>query len=275
MKEIIEQRIKTITKRINKDYWKIDSELLHSKVVGSYGRGTAIQNSDIDIIVELPWTEYTRFQGYSHNGQSAFLQSVKNSILKTYPTSNISGDGQVVVIDFSDGIKFEIVPSFLFSNGSYYYADSNDGGKWKSMNPSYEISQFNTYNTILNGNLRRLCRMLRAWKNKMDVPIPGILIDTIAYSFLSQYQYAKQPYSFYDWMSRDFFEYMLSKRSVSSWKMLSSNYTLTLKNPNTVFSKVQKAHSLSLEAISAHSGGYKYLCNSKWRELYGAKFPNS
>ena len=71
------------------------------------------------------------------------------------------------------------------------------------------------------------------------------------------------------------FEYMLSKRGVSSWKILSSNYTVTLKNPNTVFSKVQKAHSLSLEAISAHSGGYKYLCHSKWRELYGAKFPNS
>lgn len=275
MKEVIEQRIKTITKRINKDYWNIDSELLHSKIVGSYGRGTAIQNSDVDIVVELPWTEYTRFKNYSYNGQSAFLQSVKQCILKSYPTSDVSGDGQVVVIDFSDGIKFEIVPSFLFDNGDYYYADSNDGGKWKSMNPTQEINQFNKCNLQFNRNLRRLCRMLRAWKNTKNVPIPGILIDTIAYNFLSQYQYSKQSYTYYDWMTRDFFEYMSNMKNVTSWTIFSSAYTITLKYPYTVFSKVQKAHMLALEAISAYSGGYYNLSHSKWRELYGTKFPKA
>ncbi|WP_443606833.1 hypothetical protein [Alistipes putredinis] len=37
---------------------------------------------------------------------------MKNAILQTYPNSDIHGDGQVVVINFSDGIKFEVLPAF-------------------------------------------------------------------------------------------------------------------------------------------------------------------
>ena len=111
----IRNRYKEITKRINKDFWEIDSEIQHSFYVGSYGRGTAIYTSDIDIVVELPWSEYTKYNNYSGNGQSALLQTVRNSLMKTYSTSRISADGQVVDIVFSDGVKFEVVPAFKWS----------------------------------------------------------------------------------------------------------------------------------------------------------------
>lgn len=34
-------------------------------------------------------------------------------------------------------------------------------------------------------NLRHLCKMARAWKNKNGVNMGGLLIDTLAYRFLS------------------------------------------------------------------------------------------
>jgi len=68
----VSARYKQITKRINLDYWDSDSETNNSLFVGSYGRGTAIHVSDIDIIVHLPYSTYERFNNYYGNGQSAW-----------------------------------------------------------------------------------------------------------------------------------------------------------------------------------------------------------
>lgn len=112
--------------------------------MGSYGRGTAIDTSDIDILVELPRDEYNKYDTLRGNGQSRLLQALKNAILQTYPNSDIHGDGQVVVINFSDGIKFEVLPAFRQLdwwgnwNGKYDYPDSNMGGNWLTTNPKSE-----------------------------------------------------------------------------------------------------------------------------------------
>lgn len=45
----VRTRYHSITKRINQDFWNSDSDISHSLYVGSYGRGTCICTSDIDI----------------------------------------------------------------------------------------------------------------------------------------------------------------------------------------------------------------------------------
>ena len=142
--ENVQSRYHAITRRINLDYWNSQSDILHSRYVGSFGRGTCIYTSDIDIVVELPWSEYGRYDDYSGNGQSALLAALRNCLQKTYSTSHISADGQVAVISFTDGVRFEIVPAFKYSDGSgYCYPDTNNGGSWKSMDPKEEIDSFN------------------------------------------------------------------------------------------------------------------------------------
>ena len=187
--ESIRERYHRVTRRINLNYWATDSDVAHSLYVGSYGRGTAIYASDVDIVVELPWSQFSRFDKYSGNGQSALLQDVKESLKRTYVSSQIGADGQVIDIDFHDGIKFEIVPSFKFDGGSYYYPDTNNGGSWRSMNPRAEIEAIRKRDSELGGNVRRMARMIRAWNEKMTVLMPGYLIDVTAYRFLSDYNY--------------------------------------------------------------------------------------
>lgn len=53
-RSLISQRYHTITKSLNKEFWNSGSDTTHSLYVGSYGRGTAISTSDIDILLELP-----------------------------------------------------------------------------------------------------------------------------------------------------------------------------------------------------------------------------
>ena len=205
----VRNRYHMITKRINQDFWNSDSIVSHSWYVGSYGRGTSIYTSDIDIVVEIPWTEYERYDNYLYNGQSSLLATLRNSLLKTYSSSKVSADGQVVDIMFSDGIKFEVVPAFKYSDGAgFCYPDTNNGGSWKSMDPGMEIGVFNYRNNETNKNLKKLCRMARAWKENKTVLMSGILIDSMAYNFMLSYQYAKEPFIYYDWISRDFFKYV-------------------------------------------------------------------
>ncbi|MCI0558703.1 MAG: hypothetical protein MN733_09425, partial [Nitrososphaera sp.] len=136
----ISSRYKAITRRLNTDFWNTASDTSHSLYVGSYGRNTAIRGfSDLDMVFELPSGLYFQYDNYSGNGQSALLQSVRNSMQKTYSTSRIGADGQVVVVSFRDGITFEVAPVFYNKAGSYTYPDSNGGGHWGTTNPRPEI----------------------------------------------------------------------------------------------------------------------------------------
>lgn len=170
-------RYKKITQRLNTDFWTTTSDVAHSLYVGSYGRNTAISGfSDLDMIFQLPYSEYEKYDKYSGNGQSALLQAVKTSIEKTYSTTSIRADGQVIIVPFTDGISFEVVPAFINKNDSYTFPDANNGGSWRTTNPRPEIQAIRNQNSVCNGNLVPLCRMMRAWKRKWDVRIGGLLI---------------------------------------------------------------------------------------------------
>jgi hypothetical protein len=125
----ISDRYKTITRRLNTDFWNTTSDISHSLYVGSYGRNTAIQGfSDLDMVFELPSSLYERYNSYAGNGQSALLQEVRASMRRTYPSTDIGADGQVIVVSFMDRIRFEVVPVFLNVADSYTFPDSNNGG---------------------------------------------------------------------------------------------------------------------------------------------------
>src|SRR5437667_8559984 len=84
----IPQRYQAITKRLNTDFWETTSETSHSLYVGSYGRNTAIEGfSDLDMIFQLPHAVYLQYNDHSGNGQSALLQAVRASMMKTYSSS--------------------------------------------------------------------------------------------------------------------------------------------------------------------------------------------
>ena len=110
--DTVSLRRKAITERLNQDFWSSDSETSHTRYIGSYGRGTQIKGaSDVDLLAELPSWLYARYELYVGNGQSALLQVLRNSIRKTYSATDVGGDGQVVVVRFTDGInKLGVTP---------------------------------------------------------------------------------------------------------------------------------------------------------------------
>ena len=118
IRSLISKRYCTVTSAMNREFWNITSDRQNSIYVGSYGRGTAIDTSDIDILMSLPESYYNQFNSVYGNGQSRLLQAVRQAILVPYPRSEVRADGQVVKINFSDGMFFEILPAFRNWDGS-------------------------------------------------------------------------------------------------------------------------------------------------------------
>lgn len=272
----ISQRYRAITKRLNSDYWDTTSDTAHSVYVGSYGRNTATSEfSDLDMVFQLPYEVWQQYDNHTGNSQSALLQAVRKSISTTYSTTSIRADGQVILVPFTDGITFEVVPAFLNNAGSYTYPDANDGGSWRTTNPRPEIAAIQTRNADCNHNLVPLCRMMRSWKNYWGVPIGGLLIDTLAYQFIGNYAYRDKSFYYYDWMCRDFFAWMAGQDEQQEyWKAPGSGQHVYGKG---LFQyKAKRCYNISLEAIQHETANPKreWSAKQKWREIFGTAFPD-
>lgn len=269
----VSYRYKRITRQLNSDFYDLDSDTSHSLYVGSYGRNTAMNASDVDILFQLKYSDYLKYDRYVINGQSSLLQDVRISLLKTFSTSHISGDGQVAEIDFEDNINFDIVPAFINTDGSFTYPDSNNGGSWKTTNPKIEIESIRDANIQWNYNLKRLCRMTRAWKDYWDVPIGGLLIDTLAYNFMETWKYNDKSFIYYDWLTRDFFKYLKDQNPDQNYWRAPGSGQYIIRNGNFQYKALQ-CYNISLEALAYESNGQNYSANMKWREIYGSSFTN-
>lgn len=268
----VRTRYKAITKRINLEYWNTESEVSNSLYVGSYGRGTEIITSDIDIIVRLPWSVKERFDNRTGNVQSQLLTEIKEKLMKTYFSSKLSSDGQVILIPFSDGIEYEIVPAFKYDDGKFCYPDTHNGGEWKKMNPTKEMSYFNTRHRNHNYTMKKFCRMIRSWKQTNDIGISGELIDSIVYDYYLNADYVgKDPFTYFDWVTRDFFKY-LSANAHNKWYTPGADRVLKLNYPYSTVNKANEAYNKSLEAIEDEKK-YPSLAKKAWRDIYGSKFP--
>lgn len=272
----IATRSGNITRRLNTDFWSTTSDTSHSLYVGSYGRNTAISGfSDVDLIFQLPYSVYKQYNEYSGNGQSALLQAVKTSIERTYSTTKIRADGQVIQVPFTDGIIFEVVPAFDNNDGSFTFPNANDGGSWKTTNPRPEIKAIRDRNAATNGNLVSLCRMMRDWKNKWTVPIGGLLIDTLAYQFIETWEHREKSYAYYDYMCRDFFKWMaVQDENQEWWRAPGSGQYVWGKG---LFQyKAKRCYNLSLEAIEHEMATPKreWSAKQKWREIFTTNFPD-
>lgn len=269
--EIILKRVAKITKVINLEYWEIHSESKNSTLVGSYGRGTAINLSDVDLLIKLPENQKQRFTTYLNNGQSALLQDIKSKLKEVYPTSQIKGDGQIVSIKFSDGIGFEILPAFpILGEDGYEFPDTHNKGSWKKTNPDRDQQLLTAKNKQYKGIVKKFAKMLRAWKNNNNVKISGITIDVLVYNFVDTWNIDSIESCEFDEMSRDFFKWLYNFTECQNViTSLDNSYNISLDE--SINSKANTAWNRAQKAIKEYAN--KSTAENEWIKIYGKKFP--
>ncbi|WP_248000506.1 SMODS domain-containing nucleotidyltransferase [Lactiplantibacillus plantarum] len=195
----ISERYHKITQAVNISFWHTNNDNIHSLYVGSYGRNTAISTSDIDILVSLPRDKFNAFNDNFGNGQSQLLQAVKNALKISYPRTDIRADGQVIKVNFYDGMKFEVLPAFRKANTyfndsieGYDYPDSNLGGNWRATNPKAEQAAIQEKNEATKKLYRDTCRHMRYIRDSYysSYHLSGIVIDSFVYSAMGEWKYS-------------------------------------------------------------------------------------
>lgn len=252
----ISNRYHEITKAVNREFRSSTSDTMYSLYVGSYGRGTAIDTSDIDILLELPESEYKRYDMARGNGQSRLIQAVKNAVLTHYPSTNIHGDGQVVVVTFSDGMKIELLPAFKNQNYwgtvSYTYPDANMGGNWKSTNPKAEQDAMRQKNATSNGLLFDTCKQIRYVRDNYysSYHLSGIVIDTFVYDNIGSWRWLNEgeehshnPETYEESLLKRFNNITLNGNISPSWHAPGSGMTVNTTNSIETLHKVLKKMS--------------------------------
>jgi Second Messenger Oligonucleotide or Dinucleotide Synthetase domain len=86
---------------LNRHYYGTDSRTDNSFLVGSWAKRTAGRPPrDVDLYFVLPYEVYQRFQNHLWNRQSALLQEIKDVLSVTYPETDMTADGQIVLVRF-------------------------------------------------------------------------------------------------------------------------------------------------------------------------------
>lgn len=265
--ETISLRYGELTTALNKQFRDADSKTANTLQVGSFGRKTGINGiSDLDMLYIMPKTKWDDYN--KPGGQQLLLQDAKNAIQSRYPTTKVRVDRLVVTVTYTN-FHVEVQPVFEQTDSSYKYPDTSNGGAWKITKPREEMDAVAVLDTAKNSNLRRLCKMARAWKNKHGVGMGGLLIDTLAYNFLdSTTDYDEKSFLYYDWLSRDFFKYLSELPDQSEYAAPGSRQRVKVKQKFQ--RKAKKAYNLCLEAIQAATQKNE---NEKWKRIYGRPFP--
>jgi hypothetical protein len=257
---------------LNRHYWPGNEPLANSLIIGSWGKSTQVRPPyDIDVLFVLPYAVYRRFEGYTGNRQSALLQEVKGVLEGTYSQTNIGGDGQVVVVEF-DKIIIEVAPAILLDNGRYWICDTNDGGRYKTVDPRAELDRLDGIDSANFHNLRPVIRFAKVWKEYCNAPLPSYQIEMVADDFVRQCQWRDKDWFYYDWIMRDFFAFLLTR----------VNGTATFPGTGETVpigdaweSRAASALEHARKACDWEHYDYVVTAGEEWQKIFGTMIPRS
>lgn len=264
--DTISLRYGELTAVLNKRFRDTESKTANSLQVGSFGRNTGINGiSDLDMLYIMPKSAW---EDYSSGGQYKLLQHARDAIKGRYPATKVKVDRLVVCVTYTN-FHFEVQPVFEQDDGSYKYPDTKGEGSWKITKPREEMEALSKIDIEKNLNLKQLCKMARSWKNKHGLEMGGLLLDTLAYNFMAgTKEYDTKSYLYFDWLSRDFFEFIAQLEDQDYYAAPGSGQRVKVRR--RFQRKAKKAHKLCLAAIEAEK---TRGVNDKWRKIYGRAFP--
>lgn len=280
-----------VIKKLNQHYYDSNDAESNRVIVGSVGRGTAVDGcSDLDVVFKLPGEEYSRYDNREGNGQSALLQDVKKILKSKYPNTDIKGDGQAVVISFTNKpYTIDLVPAFEQSDGSFKYPDTNDGGSWRTTKPTPEQDACKIANAETSENFTRACNALRIWKEHIGSCFGGLLIDTLVNNYRDDIELGNVAFEDYYNVLQEIFSKLKSENPEQSyWLALGSKQHVENKGRGAFVRKAKKAYDKlnnakneleKEEALIALLGNRFEECivgsesqaqENRWAEQYGS-----
>lgn len=237
--------------------------------VGSYGRGTATKPcTDLDLLFILPNEVFARINALLGNKQSQLLREMRETLVWTFPRTDLRADRQVVVAPF-ETYAVEIVPAFRLDDGTFLTANSNDGGSWRISAPFAEYNHLHAADIASDGKAAHLTMMAKAWNRECNVGLKSTSIEVLASIFASQWIYRDKGLFWYDWMIRDFFAFLFPY--LNGWtRIIGTNDLIQLGDEWRT--KLESAYNRSLKACEYEHADYGLAAAYEWQKIFGNQF---
>lgn len=237
--------------------------VLETFLTGSYMRDTMIgplSKADVDIFVVLDPKYYS-----SHNPKS-LLDLTMVALKESYPlTPKISANGQAVTITFADFVV-DVVPGF-YRNGGGYIIGNASNNTWIETNPKYHIEYKTVQNTVHNGKLVPIIKMLKSWNRHNNNALQSFYLELMATKIFNKVLISDYPSGvrfFFD-KGREVVRYTVSD------PVSFGGQVRGLRNVKTVEAAVklfQDSYDKAIKAESYAKLGYNQLAVDIWGELF-------
>jgi hypothetical protein len=259
-----------VCKCLNGTYYGSSLVEENGLLVGSWGKGTRVRPArHIDLFFALPSSVYEKYETKAGNRQAQLLQEIREVLSDSYSVTAMRDDWQAVLIPFTTQ-TVEVVPAFLQEDGRYLICDTKSGGSYRTVDPVYEMGVVDESDTATGGNSRRLIRMLKKWQENCAVELKSFWIELLAVEFLATWEFRAKSTSYYDWMIRDFFEFLIGR--ANGYLILRTTYECIALGDawklkaETAFVRAVKA--CDYEAIDNNTHAWW-----EWRNIFGPEVP--
>lgn len=271
--DFIVDTFRAIARHMNNNYWGNRSDTRNAHFIGSYGRGTAIRGvANINILVELPQRVQKRLGVWQQKAPRVLIGEVRELINEIYPMVQISDQCRIVVPS-PHKLQFEVIPAFVASKKSFIYPDLGNMTGWSSFNPLREIEVVEESNFKYNGKTKHLARMMRAWRATRQIPISGMLLDTLVVSFMEEWENNDTSFGYYGIMTRDFLEYLAGRRKNQA-VYYAQGSNRELPSPEDFGYYANEDYKIAVEAVEHENNEKHYQANKLWQQIYGPLFPD-
>ncbi len=270
--DFIVDTFRAITRHMNNNYWGYRSDSKNASFIGSYGRGTAIKGvSNINILFELPPRVQKRLEVWHQKAPRVLIEEVRELIEDIFPMVQLS-DHCHIIIPSLHKLQFEIIPAFPLKK-SHIYPDLKNITGWSTFHPLREIEVMENSNYRYSGKTKHLARMMRAWRAEHQVPISGMLLDTLVVTFMDEWENNDTAFGYYGIMGRDFLEYLAGRRkNQAMYYAQGSNRELPSTEDFGAYAN--EDFKLASQAVEHEQNENHYEANQIWKQIYGPLFPD-
>lgn len=247
---------------------------------GSYRRRTQIRPlDDIDLLLVLDAEAYgvneDSFDPDDAGSTSNVLDLVADAIRDAYPTTTeIVRHDRCIQIQFSGtGIGFDIVPAYRFTDDEFWIPDERLG-RWIRTNPREVQRLVTARNQDDCGEwFVPLVKLLKAWKDQVEAPVGGFLLEAMAYHALT----------FTPKNEREGLAYLFEQLAIAIWDEVPDVWPdgepasagLTWSTRSQAATLLQRAGRDARKAIEAEEDGRTNEAHRIWRGLLGERYPES
>lgn len=242
---------------------------------GSFGNKTGVRHfSDTDYFAVCPPENLT--------GKSFYvLGKVRKALRSTFSrTQVIKVNSPAVTILFGNHASenLEITPCFYYKlsetpfGKKKSYAIAAAGGQWRLSSPQAHNAYVEQHNKRLDGKLKPLIRLVKAWKFFHRVPISSFYLELRITKFLEDKKKINYAVDLYGIIKK---LYDIRLANIQDPMKVSGLITacMTEVKRRAAMTKLARAYS---RALKAHSCRNKNLdeCFRWWKKFFNGKFPS-